>query len=129
VSGQQVNALAKMMEFAAKNGDKRVLKEGYETLAKSMDELCVVFKKELSQDIQPQKRKKRLDPLQMTIKLLNLKKEIEAGTFIDTDSLGVFGEYSDEIFTERMNALKGHIERFDSEKALEELETIMRELE
>jgi hypothetical protein len=65
----------------------------------------------------------------MTIKLLNLKKEIEAGTFIDTDSLGVFGEYSDEIFTERMNALKGHIERFDSEKALEELETIMRELE
>ena len=129
VSGQQVNALAKMMEFAAKNGDKRVLKEGYETLAKSMDELCVVFKKELSQDIQPQKRKKRLDPLQMTIKLLNLKKEIEAGTFIDTDSLGVFGEYSDAVFTERMNVLKGHIERFDTEKALEELETIMRELE
>ncbi|MDQ1298153.1 MAG: two-component system, sensor histidine kinase and response regulator, partial [Campylobacterota bacterium] len=129
VSGQQVNALAKMIEFAAKNGDKSVIKEGYKTLNNAMEELCAVFKKELAQNTQSEKRKKRLDPLQIAIKLQNLKKEIQAGTFIDTDAVGIFGEYADEAFTARISALKGHIERFDTVQALEELETIMAGLE
>lgn len=129
VSGQQVNALAKVIEFAAKNGDKSVMQEGYKTLSNAMDELCAVFKKELAKNAQPEKRKKRLDPLQMAIKLQNLKKELQAGAFIDTDAIGIFGEYADETFTAHINALKGHIERFDTVQALEELEAIMAGLE
>lgn len=129
VSGQQVSALAKMIEFAAKNGDESVIHEGYETLNNAMDELCEVFKKELAQDTQPEKRKKHFDPLQMAIKLQNLKKEIEAGTFIDTEAVGMFGEYANEVFTAHMKVLKGHIERFDTVQALEELEAIMSGLE
>ena len=129
VSGQQVNASAKMIELAAKNGDISGVKDGYKTLNTAMDELCEVFKKELAKDTQPEKRKQHLDPLKMAIKLQSLKQEIQAGTFIDTDSFGIFGEYADDIFTQRMNGLKGHIERFDTEQALNELEIIMTGLE
>lgn len=129
VSAQQLKALAKMMEFAAKNGDKSVLKEGFVNLEKAMREVCTLFEKELTQEAKPIARKKRLDPLQMAIKLQNLKKEIENGSFIDTDALNIFGEYADEVFTVHMNALKSHIDRFDTPEALALLETIMAELE
>lgn len=129
VSGQKVNALAKMLEYAAKNGDKSVLKEGFANLEGAMNELIHVFFKELSQKAEPQKRKKRLDGLQMAIKLQALRKEIETGSFIDTDSLGIFGDYTDEAFTEHMNRLKGHIDRFDMAQALVLLDAIMADLE
>jgi len=129
VSGQQVNVLAKAMEFMAKNGDKSVLKEGYVNLEKAMNTLCTLLQKELIQDVQPEKRKKRIDPLQIAIKLQNLKQEIQSGTFIDTDASGIFGEYADEAFTTRMSTLQGHIDRFDTDLALEEIEAIMVGLE
>lgn len=129
VSGEKVCALAKNIEISAKNGDNTLLKKRYDNLITAMDELCEQFKEELIRDVKPGKRKKRLDPLHMAIKLQQLKKEIHDGTFIDTDTFDIFGEYSDEVFTERMNTLKGHIERFDTEEALKELETIMMELE
>lgn len=59
----------------------------------------------------------------------NLKKEIQSGIFLDTDSLGLFGEYGDEVFTARMNSLKNYINRFDTAEALALLETIIAELE
>lgn len=43
MSCHQVHALAKMMEFSGKNGDKRVIKEGYVNLEKAMDEVCALF--------------------------------------------------------------------------------------
>lgn len=129
VSAQQVNALAKMMEFAAKNGDKRTLKEGFVNLEKAIQEVCVLFEKVLKQETRPVTRKKRLDPLQMAIKLQNLKKEIEAGAYIDTEALNLFGDYADEEFTARMHVLKGHIDRFDTSEALALLEVIMAGLE
>jgi CheY-like chemotaxis protein len=129
VSGQKVNALAKTMEFAAKSGDKSVLKEAIHNLKQEMDELCAVFKKELTQVMKPEKRKKRFDPLQMAIKLQNLKKEIEVGTFIDTDAFGIFVDYTDEVFTQRLSTLKRHIDRFETDLALEYIEVIMAELE
>lgn len=129
VSAQQVNALAKMMEFAAKNGDKSTLKEGFVNLEKAMREVCVLFEKVLKEETRPVSRKKRMDPLQMAIKLQNLKKEIEAGAYIDTEVLNIFGDYADEEFTARMRVLKGHIDRFDTPEALALLETIMAGLE
>lgn len=129
VSARQVNALAKRIEFAAKNEDKRVMHEGYQTLKTAMNALCDVFKKELSYDTQSEKRKRCLDPLHIGVQLQNLKNEIQKGTFIDTDALGIFGEYADEALTVQMKRLKGHIERFDTVQALKELESIMRGLE
>ncbi len=129
VSAQQLQALAKMMEFAAKNGDKSVLKEGYINLQKAMQEVCDKFREVLSKEEKPVIRKKRLDPLQMAVKLQNLKKEVESGSFIDTDVMDVFSEYADEEFTARIHLLKGHIDRFEASEALILLDIIMAGLE
>ncbi|MDP3267172.1 MAG: PAS domain S-box protein [Sulfuricurvum sp.] len=129
VSAQQLQALAKTMEFAAKNGDKSTLKEGFINLEKAMQEVCTVFEKVLNQEVKSVIRKKRMDPLQMAIKLQNLKKEIETGAFIDTEALDIFGDYADEEFTARMSVLKGHIDRFDTPEALGLLKTVMAGLE
>ena len=94
-----------------------------------MDRLIALFLGELSQGDNSQKQKKWLDPLQMVMKLHNLKKDIEKGSFIDTDSVGVFEEYVDEALTAQLNILKGHIDRFDTMEALALLKTIMAELE
>ncbi len=76
----------------------------------------------------PVARKKRLDPLEMAIKLNMLKQEIENGTFIDTDGLGIFGEYTDESFNDTMRALKGYIDQFETKKALEVIGKVLKEL-
>lgn len=129
VSAQQLQALAKTMEFSAKNGNKSTLKKEFVSLEKAMQEVCAVFEKVLKQEAQPVIRKQRMDSLQMAIKLQNLKKEIEAGAYIDTDALDIFGDYADEEFTARMSMLKGHIDRFNTSEALALLETIMAGLE
>lgn len=129
VSGQQVYTLAKKMEDAAKSGDKSVLNEGYETLNKAMERLCDLFKIKLALEIKSEQRIKELDPLEMAIKLKSLKKEIQRGAFIDTDALGIFGEYLDEYFTVHLSRLKGSIERFETGHALDELESIISRLE
>lgn len=129
VSAQQLQALAKTMEFSAKNGNKSTLKKEFVNLEKAMQEVCAVFEKVLKQEAQPVIRKQRIDSLQMAIKLQNLKKEIEAGAYIDTDALDIFGDYADEEFTARMSMLKGHIDRFNTSEALALLETIMAGLE
>lgn len=129
VSAQRLQAVAKMMEEAAKNGQISVLKEGYGPLDQAMKEVCDVFEKELSREVKPLVRKKRYDPLKMAIQLQKLKKEIEMGTFIDTDVFDLFGEYADEVFNTNMSTLKGHIDRFDTNKALALLERIMAGLE
>lgn len=129
VSAQQLQALAKTMEFAAKNGDKRILKEGFLNLEEEMKQVCSLFEKELSAEVKSAVRKKRIDSLQIAIKLQNLKKEIEAGAYIDTEALDIFGDYADEEFTARMGVLKGHIDRFDTPEALALLETVMSGLE
>lgn len=129
VSAQQLQALAKTMEFSAKNGNKSTLKKEFVSLEEAMQEVCAVFEKVLKQEAQPVIRKQRMDSLQMAIKLQNLKKEIEAGAYIDTDALDIFGDYADEEFTARMSMLKGHIDRFNTSEALALLETIMAGLE
>ena len=129
VSAQQLQALAKMMEFAAKNGDKSVLKEAFQNLENEMNKVSSLFEKELSVEVKPVARKKRIDSLQMAIKLQNLKKEIAAGAYIDTETLDIFGDYADEEFTSRIRLLKGHIDRFDIPEALALLETVMAGLE
>lgn len=129
VSAKQLHALAKTMEYAAKNGDKSTLKEGFVNLDKAMQEVCSVFGKVLKQEAGPMLQKKRIDPLQMAIKLQNLRKEIKEGAFIDTQALDLFGDYADEGLNTRMNLLRGHIDRFDTREAIALLDTIMAGLE
>jgi len=129
VSAQQLQALAKRMEFAAKNENQSVLQEGTVNLGKAMQEVCALFEHELSKEAKPLMKKKRLDPLQMAIKLQNLKKEIEMGSFIDTDALNIFGDYADEVLTVQLYQLKELIDRFENGAALRVLETIMMGLE
>ncbi|HEX5670268.1 MAG TPA: response regulator, partial [Sulfuricurvum sp.] len=128
VSAQQLQILAKTLEEAAKNGQEDILKEEYGSLEQAMQEVCTVFQKELSKETKPAVKKKSYDPLAMAVTLQKLKKEIEAGAYIDTDSFDIFNEYSDELFMGRMNTLKEYIDRFATSEALELLNTIMNEL-
>lgn len=129
VSALQLQALAKTIEIAAKNGDKSVLRAGVVNLKKAMHEVCAVFEKEFAQEVKPVVEKKLLDVLHMRSKLQNLEKELESGAFIDTQALDIFSDYTDEVFTARMNVLKGHIDRFDTSEAKTLLATIMAGLE
>lgn len=129
VSALQLQALAKTIEFAAKNGDKSVLRSGVVNLKKAMHEVCTVFEKEFAQEVKPVVEKQSLDVSKMRIKLQNLHKELELGAFIDTQALDIFSDYTDEVFTARMKVLKGHIDRFDTSEARTLLTTIMAGLE
>lgn len=129
VSAQQLQALAKTMELAAKNGDKSVLEKSFLNLKKTMKAVCALFEQELSKGANPVKHTKQLNALDMAIQLQNLKKEIESGAFIDTEGMDIFDEYGNEAFTVHMQVLKGHIDRFETAQSLKVLETIMAGLE
>jgi hypothetical protein len=65
----------------------------------------------------------------MAIKLQNLKKELANGMLIDTQSLGIFEPYFDDEFTQKMAQLKEHIVRFETDKGIALIDTIMSELD
>lgn len=129
VSALQLQALAKTIEFAAKNGDERVVRAGVVNLKKAIHEVCAVFEKEFAQEVKPVAEKQSLDVSKMRIKLQNLYKELESDAFIDTQALDIFSDYTDEVFTASMSVLKGHIDRFDRSEARTLLATIMARLE
>lgn len=129
VGALKLQNLTKHLEEAAKNNNLTAVREGFEECAHILNETLTLMKAHLAKDIKPVAREKRLGPLQMAIKLQNLKKEVEQGTFIDTDAIGIFVEYADKAFNENMRILKAHIDRFESDEAINVLNEIMAGLE
>lgn len=125
VGALKLQEFSKHLEESAKNKNLSEVQAGFEECERILNETLSLFKTHLSKEIKPVTRKKRLDPLQMAIKLQNLKKELENGMLIDTEVLGIFVEYADEEFSTKMHTLKEHIERFESDDAIALLDSIM----
>lgn len=129
VSALKLYTISKDLEEAAKNDNLAEVKEGFGQCEQIFNDTLDVFQTHLSKETKPVARKKRLDPLQMAIKLQNLKKELANGMPIDTDAVGIFLEYTDEPFTQKMAKLKEHIERLETDKGIALIDTIMSELD
>lgn len=129
VSALKLYHISKHLEDAARNDKLTEVQERFDECEKTLNETLAVFKTYLEKEIKPVVRKKRLDPLQMAIKLQNLKKELTNGMLIDTQALGIFEPYSDEEFTQKISKLKEHIERFETDKGIALIDTLMSELD
>jgi signal transduction histidine kinase/DNA-binding NarL/FixJ family response regulator len=129
VGALRLQDIGKHLEAAAKNKNLSEVNAGFEECACILSDTLKVFKLHLAKEMKPATRKKRLDPLQMAIKLQILKKELEKGMLIDAEASGIFVEYTDEAFSVQMVKLKEHIDTFKPAEALMILETIMAGLE
>ncbi|OYZ66902.1 MAG: hypothetical protein B7Y17_00830 [Sulfuricurvum sp. 24-42-5] len=129
VGALKLQAIAKHLEEAAKNKDLSKVQVEIQECENTLSETLKLFKAHLDKETKPTLRKKRLDPLQMAIKLQTLKKELEKGMMIDTQETGIFVEYTNEAFTQKMAKLKEYIERFETEKGTTLIDKIMSELE
>ena len=101
VGALKLQHIGKHLEEAAKNQHFEEIRAGYNECENVLNETLALFEIHLAKKIKSTVKKKRLDPLQMAITLQGLKKEIEAGTFIDTNGAGIFVEYRDEVFTQK----------------------------
>lgn len=129
VSALRLQKIAQYLEEAAQNKDLSQVREGLTACDIILNDTLEVFDVHLAKEVKAVAKKKRLDPLQMAIKLQGLKKEIESCMMIDIDVLGIFIDYTDEVFTQKMTKLKEHIERFETNNAIDALNEIMAELE
>ena len=128
VSALKLHNMGKHLEASAKNDNLDEVQERFDECEQILNETLEVFKTHLSKEIKPVARKKRLDPLQMAIKLQNLKKELSEGMLIDTQALGIFEPYLDDEFTHNMAKIKEYIERFENEHAMHLIEQIIEGL-
>ncbi|MDP3119430.1 MAG: CHASE domain-containing protein [Sulfuricurvum sp.] len=129
VGAIKLQNISKHLEESAKNKNLADVQERFAKCETTLNETLKVLEIHLAKEVKPAVRKKRLDSVQMAIKLQNLKKELEKGMMIDTEVLGIFGPYSDETFTKQMNVLKEHIHRFENEQAVHLVEQIIKGLE
>ena len=129
ISAHKLQALAKEMEFAAKNGQNDECTQLFTPLKEALGELLAHLSTANAQQPSPAKRKKRLDSLSMAIALEELKKELISGSFIDTENMELFAACADEAFNEKMLVLRLHIEGFETAKALDMIENLISGLE
>ncbi|MDP2077170.1 MAG: ATP-binding protein [Sulfuricurvum sp.] len=129
VGALKLQEIARQFEEAAKGENLSEIEAGFAKCETILNETLKIFETYLVKEVKPTVRKKRLDSLQMAIKLQNLKKELKNGMMIDTDALGIFVEYTNEIFTEKIGKLKEHVEKLETDKGITLIETIMSELE
>jgi CheY-like chemotaxis protein len=129
VGALKLQEITKQMEEAAKNNHLDEVKACYTPCKETLDETLRVLNRHLANAVKPTVRKKRFDPLSIAIKLQSLKKEVESGGYVDTDSLGIFTDYTDELFTTKMDRLKGYIDGIQTQKAVELINTLIEELE
>jgi HPt (histidine-containing phosphotransfer) domain-containing protein len=128
VGALKLQEISKRLEEFASSKSLHEVHIGIDECELVLRETLNRFKIHLAKEVLPSVRKKRLDPLQMAIKLQGIKKNIQDGTFIDTNATGIFVEYTDEVLTQNMVKLKGHINAFDNEKATQLIEQIMADL-
>ncbi|MBE0497882.1 MAG: response regulator [Campylobacterales bacterium] len=129
ISAHKLQALAKEMEFAAKNGQNNECTQLLTPLKEALGELLTHLSTTNAQQPSQSKRKKCLDSLQIAIALEELKKQLIAGSFIDTEHMKLFTGCADEAFNEKMLVLRLHIERFETAKALAMIENLISGLD
>lgn len=129
VSALKLQDMGKELEEAAKNNNLTKVQQRFPECETTLNETLKLFKAHLDKETKPAVRKKRLDPLQMAIKLQTLKKELQNGMMVNTEETGIFVEYANAAFSEKMAKLKEHIESFETDQGARLIDTIMSELE
>lgn len=129
VGALKLQSVAKELETAAHDKELATLIEKFPQCEQVLSDTLEVLEVYLANRTVSVKKQKRLDPLEMAIKLQGLKNEIKNGAFIDTDELGIFAEYADSRLSEQMDTLKRFIDQFETDKAVQSIDTIMAELE
>ncbi|MDP3118849.1 MAG: ATP-binding protein [Sulfuricurvum sp.] len=129
VGALKLQEFARQLEEAAKDENLSKVETGFAKCETILNETLKIFEIHLAKEVKPTVRKKRLDSVQMAIKLQNLKKELKNGMMIDTEETGIFVEYTNEIFSEKISKLKEHVEKLETNKGITLIETIMSELE
>jgi HPt (histidine-containing phosphotransfer) domain-containing protein len=104
IGALKLQTLAKQLEEFASNGDIQSVEANYSECQNVLNETLKVLERYLVQEVKPMVKKRRLDALQMAIKLQELQKELEEGRSIDTDATKIFAEYTDEVFTANISA-------------------------
>jgi CheY-like chemotaxis protein len=125
IGALKLQTLAKQLEEFASNGDIQSVEANYSECQNVLNETLKVLERYLVQEVKPMVKKRRLDALQMAIKLQELQKELEEGRSIDTDATKIFAEYTDEVFTANMARLKEYISASQKDDALALLKSIM----
>lgn len=128
VGALKLQAIAKHLEQEAKNKNITKAQAGFKKCENALNATLKIFEIHLAKELNPDVRKKQLDPLQVAIYLQNLKKKLEKGMFIDAEATKIFAEYGDETLSQKMAKLKTHIERFESDAAITVLDQIMADL-
>jgi HPt (histidine-containing phosphotransfer) domain-containing protein len=129
VGALKLQTIARILEDAAHKKNLVALQEDFPECEAILKATQHLLEAHVAKEVQPTKKKKHLDPLKIVIALQSLKKDLESGTFIDTDTIELFAESTDAGINTKLNELRNFIERFENKKAIEVIETIMSELE
>lgn len=128
IAASRLRMMSKRLEFAAREENSLFLKANvfeYERIAK---ETLLSLKKRAWHDNEVIKELFGNDVQDVMIKLEHLRQNIEKSIFVDTDTVKLFGEYSDGATADLMRELKRSVEKLEYEKALELIRRIEKVL-
>lgn len=130
VGAQLLQHIAKTVEFAAKEGDSEGYRAAMSTLESVMMETLESLKPFYgSEEDKTKKKTKKMSQEEMLSEIERLKNDIEAGKFIETDTIVLFEIETDDETSQKLDALKEAIDAFDTMKALTEINSIIRRWE
>jgi signal transduction histidine kinase/DNA-binding response OmpR family regulator len=129
VGALALQEISKRLEFAARDENITLMIETLPECERILDATLSTLRLRAQKEEVPVKKLRRIDPIEMAIKLQELRKNLEEKLFIDTDTLKIFGEYTNSDFTIIMKELKKNIEKFEYDTAIKMCEKAMEVLE
>lgn len=129
IGAHKLQAIAKVVEEAAKNHDIVLLNEQYTQCEETLKETVDLLQKHILIQTIPTKKPKRLDPIKMAINLQKLKNELALGMLIDVETLGIFVPYTNTALNAQLDTLRVHIEKFETLDAMRLIDMITATLE
>lgn len=121
--------ISKMVEFAAKEKDILFIQNNLDECQNITNETIQILSNHVIKDITPKKKKRHVDALSIAIALQELQMKIAKEIAIDTNSVAIFVEYTDENITLLIQKLKSELDIKAYEKAKETIQKVMDTLE
>jgi signal transduction histidine kinase/CheY-like chemotaxis protein len=128
IGALQLQAIGKTLEEHAKQKELAALQHAFLECESVLTATLKVLEKYIAQETKPTDNQQPHDPLAMAISLQSLKNDLERGIYIDTDQWELFSEHADESITKGLNELKVDIKKFENQKAIAVIETIISQL-
>jgi len=123
---KKLSNLAKTLEIAAEEGEVNLLKDNMKDLKNQVKEVVELFNEYLQNEKEDEEIKSIKSNAQIEEFLRDLKKEMEDGAYIDTQSLEIFQCMpEDENIKSELLKLKKEIDMFSADKALEIISNII----